>query len=655
MTTIPASAIVNTQPGVVSAGGSSFAMNGLALTNSTRVPIGQVISLAPSAVSNYFGPNANETAFATVYGSGFTGAAKLPGSLLFTQYPTAAVAAWLRGGSVAALGLAGLQALPTGSLNVVVDGYAHAIASISLATYNSQSAMAAAITAAFTDPTEASFTASIGGSMLTCTTSGTTLTIGTVGSGSIWPGDFVSGTDGTHALPSGCYIVSKLSGTDGGSAGATYQLSAAAGGGNMSSATVTVTSAVLDVTVCATPSIAVGQTVVGTSVTGTPVITSQLTGTAGGVGTYQLSSAAQRVASEAMTAIATAPVVTYDSVSGGFVITSGITGAASSMAYATGTLAASLMLTLATGAVLSQGAVAATPSAFMTNVVQQATNWATFTTLFDPDNGSGNAQKLLFAAWNSAQNNQFAYVAWDTDQSPVVSAPATSCLTYLAGPSGANYSGTMPISEPANYHLAAFAMSYPACLDFGAKNGRYTMMFRGQAGLTASVSTTTARANLLANGYNFLGAYANRTQTNIFWEPGSILGPFKWYDSYICQMQINTSLQSDILAFLQQIGTFPYNTRGYGLLQAACMNTINGGLNFGSIVAGVTLSESQIAYANNLAGKNIASTLSQRGWYLLIQDASAAVRIARQSPPITFMFCDGESVQYININSLSVQ
>ena len=653
MTTIPASAIVSTQPSVLSAGGSSFAMNGLCLTQSTRVPIGQVIPLAPSAVGSYFGAASAEAVFASYYGSGFTGAAQLPAALLFAQYPTAAVAAWMRGGSVASLGLAGLQALPTGSLNVVVDGYAHAISSISLATYNSQSAMAAAITAAFTDPTEASFTASIGGSMLTCTTSGTTLTIGTVGSGSIWPGDLVSGTDGTHALPTGCSIVKQLTGTPGGSASATYQLSAAPSG-SMSSATVTVTSTVLDVTVCATPSIAAGQTVVGTSVTGTPVILSQLSGTAGGVGTYQMSGTAQGVASEAMTATATAPVVTYDSISGGFVVTSGITGAPSTIAYATGTLAASLMLTSATGATLSQGAAAATPSAFMDNVVQQTLAWATFTTLFDPDNGSGSVRKLLFAAWNNSQNNQYAYLAWDTDQGPVVAAPDTSCLAYLAGPNGANYSGTMPISEPSNLHLAALAMAYPASLDFGAKNGRKTMMFRGQSGLTASVSTTPARTNLLANGYNFLGAYGTRTQTDTFWEPGSILGPFKWYDSYICQMQINASLQGDVLTFLQEVGTFPYNPTGYGLIEAACMDTINASLNFGSIAKNIPLSASQAAYANNLAGKNIAPTLSQRGWYFLIQNASPSVRAARQSPPITFFYTDGQSVQYININSLAV-
>jgi len=65
-----------------------------------------------------------------------------------------------------------------------------------------------------------------------------------------------------------------------------------------------------------------------------------------------------RVASLAMTGVATAPTVVFDSVSGAFIVTSGITGLPSASAFATGTLAAPLLLTSATGAVLSQAETA---------------------------------------------------------------------------------------------------------------------------------------------------------------------------------------------------------------------------------------------------------------------------------------------------------
>ena len=66
--TIPASQIVQVNPGVISAGGNSLALNGLVLTSNTRVPIGSVPSFSnAAAVSAYFGPAAAEAAFATIY------------------------------------------------------------------------------------------------------------------------------------------------------------------------------------------------------------------------------------------------------------------------------------------------------------------------------------------------------------------------------------------------------------------------------------------------------------------------------------------------------------------------------------------------------------------------------------------------------------
>ena len=96
-------------------------------------------------------------------------------------------------------------------------------------------------------------------------------------------------------------------------------------------------------------------------------------------------------------------------------LTGGTPGAAGSITQASGAIATSLLLTTAAGAVLSQGAVAATPSGFMSNLVQNlATNWASFMTIFNPD-AFGNANKLLFAQWVPTQGTRFCYVPWDTD------------------------------------------------------------------------------------------------------------------------------------------------------------------------------------------------------------------------------------------------
>ena len=728
MTTIPVKELVEVDPSVLGVGGTALDATGLFLTTSTRIPIGTVPSFAdPDSVASFFGAGSNEAAEAAVYFAGFTIANKLPAELLMAQYNQSAVAAYLRGGAFG-LTLAQAQAL-SGSLTVIMDGYSHVISSISFSAQNSFSAMAAAIQAAFTDPTEASFTAAIGATLTasmgghfgTCTSTGTTLTLGSVTDGYLSAGDFVSGTDSTNSLPAGCYIVKQLTGTPGGSAGATFQLSAAATPGNLTSCTVTGTSSIIDatavtglisigdtitgttvpssttvasqltgttggigtyqlscaaqgiaseamvahstvlnVTVDTDHAIAVGQTLVGSGVTGTPLITAQIAGTPGGVGTYSISGAQQEVASESMTAAATAPVVTYDSVSAAFVITSGITGTPSTAAFATGTLAASLNLTSATGAVLSQGAPAAVPATFMNALIQVTTDWVTFTTLFDPDNGSGNTVKLAFAAWKNTQNNRYGYVCWDTDITSTEAVPATGSLGYLLPQAGD--SGTCLIYEPSNLHLASFICGAAAAIDFTETNGRITFAYKSQAGLVASVTNATVALNLAGNpqasdrgnGYNFYGAYGPASEPFIWFQRGFCTGPFSWFDSYINQIVMNRAFQSALLTLQQNSMSIPYTVSGDALIESALADPIATFLNFGAFAPGA-ISQSQITAVNNAAGANIAGSLQSQGYYLQVLPASSTSRAARTTPPCKFWYLDRGSVQAITLGSVALQ
>lgn len=403
--------------------------------------------------------------------------------------------------------------------------------------------------------------------------------------------------------------------------------------------------------------LSVGQTITGVGIAAGTIITALGTGT-GLTGTYTVS-ISQSVSSESMTAVATQPTVTYDSITGAFLVTSGITGVASSMAFATGTLAATLLMTSSTGAIMSQGAAATTPSAFMNTITQVTQNWATFLTIADPDGGSGNTQKLAFAAWTNGQNNRYAYLCWDTDQSPTASSNATASLGFLIGTNGNNYSGTALISEPSggdvSYHYAAFTAGFVASLDFTAPNGRATLAYKSQNGLLASVTNLTVANNLESNGYNYYGAAATANQTFLFMYPGSISGPFLWFDSYVNQIWLNNALQLALLNLLTQVKSIPYNQAGYAQLAAACQDPINQAITFGAIRQGVTLSQQQIATVNSTAGKTIDQTLSQQGYYLVITDPGAQARAARQSPFMVLFYMDGQSVQKIVLNSLDVQ
>lgn len=405
----------------------------------------------------------------------------------------------------------------------------------------------------------------------------------------------------------------------------------------------------LTVTAVTSGGLQVGNVISGTGVTAGTTITAIVTGT-GGVGTYTVS-ATQTVASTSVTATAPALTVAYDSTSGAYSITSGSTGASSTAAYATGTLAASLLLTSATGAVLSQGAAPATPSASMATLVAQTTNWATFTTLFDPDNGSGNAQKLLFSTWCGQQNNDYMYVCWDTDVTPTLSTSATSSLGYLIKAAG--ISGTMLVYN--NMQTAAFVCGAAASIDFTETNGRITFAFKAQSGLSATVTNQTVAANLIANGYNFYGSYATANDNFVFLYPGSVSGAFTWADAYVNQIWLNNSFQLALMELLTNVKSIPYDAAGYALVSAAMQDPISAAGTFGMYDSNVSLSAAEIAEVNNAAGTSIASTLQSQGYYLQILTVSASVRAARTSPPITFWYVDGGSIQSINVSSVQVQ
>lgn len=563
---IPADQIVSVVPGVISAGGTALSLSGLLLTTSTRVPVGTVQSFPNQpAVAAYFGSNSQEAALATVYFAGFAGSDVKPGAMLFGQYPTGPVSAYLRGGKVSGLTLSQLQAL-SGVLSVTIDGAAKTSSAINLTGAASFTAAAQLVNAALgaTGPQDGIVTASI---------AATTMSVSAVSSGQLNIGDVLAGT----GVTAGTYITAFATGT-------------------------------------------------------------------GGTGTYTVSQA-QTVASTSVTA--TKPVVTYDGLAGAFTITSPTTGASSTLSFGSGTIAAGLGLTQAAGAVVSPGAAAATPASAMDAIVGLTQNFFSFTTAFEPQL----SDKLAFAAWTSGKNNRFAYVGWDTD----VTATQTNSAAFGVQVKTNAYSGVVPLYQPQDYSHAAFVMGCFASIDFDQPNGRTTLAFRTQAGITPGVTDATIAAQLKTNGYNFYGAYATATQQFNFLYPGAISGEFLWADSYANQVWLNAALQQAMLTLLTVAKSIPYDDAGYTLIRQAAADPITAAVTFGAIREGVPLSSAQAAEVNADAGQKIDAELSSRGWYLQIVPASAQTRGNRASPPMKLWYMDGQSVQSINIASVEVQ
>lgn len=639
---IPASQIVNVTPNVLSAGGTALDLNGLFLTTSTRVPVGTVVSFpTASAASDYFGPTSAEYDAAVVYFGGFENSNRKPGAILFSQYNADDVGAYLRGGDISALTLTELQAL-TGVLVVTIDGSVETSSSIDLSGATSFSSAAQIITEALgtIGPTQAVVTGYTGASG-TGAISGTTLTIASLTAGQYRVGQVISGSGVTVGT-----VITALGSGTGGTGTYTVSPSQTAAG----PVAITGTDTRLVVTGVTSGTLAVGQEITGSGITPGTFITALVSGT-GGTGTYTVSDA-QQFASTTISAVQ--PTVTYDSQSGAFLVVSGTVGDASTISFGSGSIAASLLLTQATGAVTSQGADATTPTAHMNAVVAITQDWATFGNITNPDD-SGFANRLEFAQWTSGTNKRYAYICIDSDASPTATVPATGSLGYAIQQAG--YNGTLLLYEPADQTPMwdnAFAMGFPASLDFEETNGRATLAFKRQGGLSAAVTNATVATNLQANGYGFYGAYATANDRFLFMYPGAISGDFRWFDTYVNEIWMTNAFQLALMVLLTEAKSIPYNNDGYALIQASCQDVIDQALNFGAIRGGVPLSNAQAAQVNAAAGLKISDTLSTRGWYLQVLPASAQVRAARASPPCTFWYTDGGSIQKIDLTSVTI-
>lgn len=561
MPSIPASQLVSTQPGVVSAGGSPLSLNSVFLTNATAAPIGSVVEfVTQAAVAAYFGPNSDEALLAAVYFNGFTGSTIKPGKLMFYQYASSAVAAYLRGLS---------NGLTLAQVNAIIPG----VVTASIAT--------------------------------------TVLTVTAVTSGTVVDGMLLTGT----GVSAGTRVVAQLTGTAGG---------------------------------IGTYTVSISQTTSSTTITGAYDMSVTINGVAKSFATVNLSAAASL--SAAATALGTAlslsggQTCTYSSQFGAFIVTSGTTGAASTITLATGLAATTLGL--GTGATLSQGSAVATEAGAMAEIANLTQNWATFMTVWEPNLAS----KLLFAAWVTAQSQRYAYVAWDSD---VANTTGTNAAGFGALVNAGSYDGVVPIYLSAD--KAAFFCGTTASINFAVTNGRITYAFKGQSGLTADVTDATVAANLIANGYNFYGAYATANQQFTMFQPGQISGVWLWADSYINQIYFNSQLQLAGMTMLATINSLPYNNDGYTTLRDTYGTPIQDAINFGTIRLGVPLSDAQAAAVNAAAGVTIDQVITNTGFYLQINPATAQQRAARESPPSSLWYADGQSIQKLNLASIDVQ
>lgn len=338
---------------------------------------------------------------------------------------------------------------------------------------------------------------------------------------------------------------------------------------------------------------------------------------------------------------------TYSSQFNAFVITSGTTGASSTITFGSGADAATLGLTQQSGAVLSQGAIAVTsPGAFMTALIGFTSDWVSFVPMWS----TSSDEKEALATWASEQGTRYVAIINDTDATIVQSPSAfTGFGKWLATNS---VSGTFPVYNDLN--TCAFVAGLIASIDFTQHNGRVTAKFKTNSAMPGPIVTDlTAYTNMVANGYSTYVQFAVQ-QSQSMLADGAISGPFRWLDSFVGAIRLAVSLQNDMVSLLQQQKSIPYNNQGYALITAAAMDAINESLNFGTIRPNTPPSASEAAQMNAAAGLAIDLIVGARGWYFQVLPADATTRAARQSPPVTLWYMDGESIQKLNLAAVDV-
>lgn len=347
------------------------------------------------------------------------------------------------------------------------------------------------------------------------------------------------------------------------------------------------------------------------------------------------------VITNAITTAGAAATVSYNSQTGGFIIESSSQGAASSVTAADGTAADALGLSESAGAVVSKGSGGIDPASLMSSITAQTSNWATFTTLYKPEE----SEVLGYCEWANAQDVDYLYVVWTTDAADKVTTNTTNLPNQIKS---IDPEGVAMVFGDVNY--AAFVMGIAGSIDWNRNNGLVTFKFRTQDGLAATVTDEADADALTEMNVNYYGRYATRADDFTILAEGTMMGgDYGFIDAYIGMVWLKNNIQLACMNGFVGVGRVPYNEAGYTIIRAWCSDTIQSAKLNGVIQAGVTLSESQKAQLFAEIGEDVSNQMFTDGYYLQVSDPGASARQNRESPTIGLWFTYGGAVHRLEI------
>lgn len=356
---------------------------------------------------------------------------------------------------------------------------------------------------------------------------------------------------------------------------------------------------------------------------------------------------AASVLQTALTTKGAGVTVAYNSVNDAFTITSTAVGEQESITVPTGTAAVALGFNAET-ATVSAGENATDVVGSMTTLTHQFQNFVTFTTLAEPED----ADALALANWVSAQANagtMYLYVVWDSSKANL---DATNTTVIAEQIKALNATGTTVVYP--SYNIAAFVMGTAASIAWDQINSTITFAFKAQSGLAADVTDTQHSVALLGHGVNFIGNYATRNDSFVFFYNGQMFGRWSWIDTYLNACYLCNKLQVQLMAMFTSNRRIPYTSAGYAIIRANCRDVIEAAINNGVINKGVTLSNAQKSALTSELGGDFSDEIYNNGYYLQVLDATAQARQQRVSPPCNLVYTYGGAVQKLTLPAIAV-
>jgi hypothetical protein len=328
-----------------------------------------------------------------------------------------------------------------------------------------------------------------------------------------------------------------------------------------------------------------------------------------------LSGAASFSAAAVLIADALMKECTYSSIHNAFIITSSTTGASSSVGFASGVMATSLMLTSATGAIISVGGDVFSYTDTMNAIFNSTQNWTHFTAV----TMQTLAEQLECAKWAEDTLLKVAFVP-HTTESAVLNPSTTADILGQAAFYG--YNGIFPIYG--TYIHAAAQLGFLSCLDPTSPNGWRSVAYMTQSGLEPSVTSVDDAQTLIDKGYAFVGDWTTRTMRQVFGFIGKNPSKYAWVDSYLGKVFIESAETDALATFMTSNAVSNDNTGRLRLTSVINGSVMLPAQSSGIVSDGRKLTQTEKDEIDAIMGVNAWQDVENNGFHTKFFTASAS-------------------------------